>query len=307
MPLSPEFWSVELDVPVDLVPAAEDLLADTGIAVSSYEVVKPGVAMSPDWRVQVLFDAPPDEEAWRRRLQDVAAGLGIPASIRFTHLPAQDWVRHTNKLNAPVHAGRFFLYGAHDAGQVPPGRLGILLDAGLAFGTGRAPSTYGCLQAIDDLCRVRVRKGQLGSMLDMGTGSGVLAMAAAKAGARAVLAADIDPVATDVTRDNVKLNGLSHRIAAITASRPDDPRLTAAGPYDLVVANILAGPLCQMATALARLLASNGHLVLSGLLAKEERLIVARYRAAGLHFGGLTLARRIPREGWHTLIFQRRG
>ncbi len=298
MPLSPEFWSVELDVPVDLVPAAEDLLADTGIAVSSYEVVKPGVAMSPDWRVQVLFDAPPDEKAWRQRLQHVAAALDIPATIRFTHLPAQDWVRHTNKLNAPVHAGRFFLYGAHDAGQVPPGRLGILLEAGLAFGTGRAPSTYGCLQAIDDLCRVRVPR----SMLDMGTGSGVLAMAAAKAGARAVLAADIDPVATDVTRDNVKLNGLSHRIAAVTASRPDDPRLTTAGPYDLVVANILAGPLCDMATGLARLVTSNGHLVLSGLLAKEERLIVARYRATGL-----ALARRIPREGWHTLIFQRRG
>jgi ribosomal protein L11 methyltransferase len=298
MPLSPEFWSVELDVPVDLVPAAEDLLAEAGVAVSSYEVTKPGVAMSPDWRVQVLFDAPPDEKDWRKRLKEVAAGLDIPAVIRFAHLPAKDWVRHTNKLNAPFTAGRFFLYGAHDAGQVPPGAFGILLDAGLAFGTGRAPSTYGCLQAIDDLCRVRPPQ----TMLDMGTGSGVLAMAAAKAGARAVLAADIDPVATDVTRDNVKLNGLSQRIAAITASRPDDPRLTAAGPYELVVANILAGPLCHMATGLARLVAGGGHLVLSGLLAKEERLIVARYRVTGL-----TLARRIPREGWHTLVFRRRA
>lgn len=303
MPLSPEFWSVELDVPVDLVPAAEDLLAEAGIAVSSYEVVRPGMAMSPDWRVQVLFDAPPDEKDWRARLKAVAAGLDIPAVIRFAHLPAKDWVRHTNTLNAPITAGRFFLYGAHDAGQVPPGAQGILLDAGLAFGTGRAPSTYGCLQAIDDLCRVAAPR----TMLDMGTGSGVLAMAAAKAGARAVLAADIDPVATEVTRNNVKLNGLSQRIAAITASRPDDPRLLAAGPYDLVVANILAGPLCAMATGLARLVAANGHLVLSGLLAKEERLIVARYRAAGMHFGGLALARRIPREGWHTLVFGRRA
>ena len=298
MPLSPEFWSVELDVPVDLVPAAEDLLAEAGIAVSSYEVVKPGIAMSPDWRVQVLFDAPPDEKEWRKRLKDVAAGLDIPAVIRFAHLPAKDWVRHTNKLNAPFTAGRFFFYGAHDAGQVPPGALGILLDAGLAFGTGRAPSTYGCLQAIDDLCRVRMPR----TMLDMGTGSGVLAMAAAKAGARAVLAADIDPVATDVTRNNVKLNGLTQRIAAITASKPDDPRLLAAGPYELVVANILAGPLCHMATGLARLVAGGGHLVLSGLLAKEDRLIVARYRATGL-----ALARRIPREGWHTLVFCRRA
>jgi ribosomal protein L11 methyltransferase len=303
MPLSPEFWSVELDVPVDLVAAAEEMLGEAGIAVSSYEVPQPGVAMSPHWRVQVLFDAPPDEHEWRARLKEVAAGLAIPAAIRFVHLPPKDWVSHTNRLNAPIRAGRFFLYGAHDAGQVPPGALGILLDAGLAFGTGRAPSTYGCLQAIDDLCRLRAPR----RMLDMGTGSGVLAMAAARAGARTVLAADIDPVAVSVTRNNVKLNGLAQRIVALTASRPDDPRLLRAGPYDLVVANILAEPLCHMATGLSRLVAAGGHLVLSGLLAREERLIVARYCAAGLQAGGLSLARRIPREGWHTLVFHRRG
>lgn len=298
MPLSPEFWSVELDVPVDLVAAAEEMLGDAGVAVTSYEVLQPGVAVSPDWRVQVLFDAPPDQKDWRARLKAIAAGLDIPAVISFGHLPANDWVRHTNKLNAPIRAGRFFLYGAHDAGSIPPGSLGILLDAGLAFGTGRAPSTFGCMLAIDDLCRVKPPR----RMLDMGTGSGVLAMAAAKAGAKTIIAADIDPVAVDVTRDNVKLNGLSGRIAALTASRPDDPRLTAAGPYDLVVANILAEPLCRMATGLRTLVATGGHLVLSGLLAKEDRLIVARYRATGL-----SLARRIPREGWHTLVFHRRA
>lgn len=302
MPLSPEFWSVELDVPVDLVAAAEDMLGDEALAVTSYEVLKPGMAISPDWRVQVLFDAPPDQKLWRKRLGEIADALGIPAAIRFDHLPAQDWVRHTNKLNAPIRAGRFFLYGAHDADAVPPGSLSLLLDAGLAFGTGRAPSTYGCLLAIDDLCRIHAPR----RMLDMGTGSGVLAMAAAKAGARQVLAADIDPVAVAVTQDNIRLNGLAGRITALTASRPDDPRLKASGPYDLVVANILAEPLCRMATGLSHLVAAGGHLVLSGLLAREERLIVARYRAAGLHFGGLSLARRIPREGWHTLVFERR-
>ena len=138
-------------------------------------------------------------------------------------------------------------------------------------------------------------------MLDMGTGSGVLAMAAAKAGACHVLAADIDPVAVAVTQENVRLNGLRDRITALAASRPDDPRLTMPGPYDLVVANILAEPLCRMAQGLAALVATGGHLVLSGLLAREERMIVARYRAAGLQ-----LKRRIPREGWHTLVFQRR-
>lgn len=298
MPLSPEFWMAELDVPSDLVAAAEEMIGDEGVAVTSHEVSRPGVAVSPDWRVQVLFDAPPDEALWRERLTAVADGLGLSeAVIRFGHLPAQDWVRHTNKLNAPIRAGRFFLHGAHDADARPPGSLSLLLDAGLAFGTGRAPSTYGCLQAIDDLCRVRPPR----TMLDMGTGSGVLAMAAARAGVRQVLAADIDPVAVDVTRENVRLNGLRGRVAALVASRPDDPLLAASKPYDLVVANILAEPLCRMARGLAAMVAPGGHLILSGLLAREERMIVARYRVTGLQ-----LKRRIPREGWHTLVFQRR-
>lgn len=299
MPLSPEFWSVELDVPVDLVVAAEEMIGDEGLAVTSYEVPQPGLAISPHWRVQVLFDAPPDQTEWRARLSDIAAGLGISEPVvAFSHIPALDWVRHTNRLNAPIRAGRFFLHGAHDADVAPPGSLNLLLDAGLAFGTGRAPSTYGCLLAIDHLCRIRPPR----RMLDMGTGSGVLAMAGAKAGARRVLAADIDPVAVAVTQQNLALNGLARRVAAMTASRPDDPRLIVAGPYDLVVANILAEPLCRMANDLARLIAGHGHLILSGLLAREEPLLVARYRTAGLH-----LNRRIACEGWHTLVLARRG
>lgn len=296
MPLSPEFWSVELDIPVDMVAAAEEMLGDEGVAVTSYEVPQPGVAISPQWRIQVLFDAPPDENEWRGRMSEIADGLGIGSPVvTFSHVPAQDWVRHTNRLNAPIQAGRFFMHGAHDAGAAPPGSLSLLLDAGLAFGTGRAPSTYGCLLAIDQISRIRPPR----RMLDMGTGSGVLAMAAAKAGARQVLAADIDPVAVGVTRENVRLNGLAGRVTALVASRPDDPRLN--GSYDLVVANILAEPLCRMATGLARLVGQGGHLVLSGLLAREERLIVARYRATGLR-----LQRRIAREGWHTLVMERR-
>ncbi|HEX6956958.1 MAG TPA: 50S ribosomal protein L11 methyltransferase [Ferrovibrio sp.] len=299
MPISPEFWSAELDLPSDLVAAAEELLGEYGVALTSYEVLQPGMAISPLWRVQVLFDAPPDEAEWRQRLTDIAAGLGVADPvITFSHIPARDWVRHTNKLNAPIRAGRFFLYGAHDAGAVPPGTLALQLDAGLAFGTGRAPSTYGCLLAIDTLCRMRAPR----RVLDMGTGSGILAMAAAKAGARQVVAADIDPIAVAVTRQNLRLNGLSRQIAAFVAQRPDDPRLAADGGYDLVVANILAEPLCRMATSLARQVARSGHLVLSGLLAREEAAVAARYRASGLR-----LTRRIAREGWHTLVFARRA
>ncbi len=293
------FWFVEIELPFPALAPFEDLLgldAEAGVALSSYEVAPMPDPDTAFWRLQLLFDAPPDDAAWRQRLAEIAASMGLAEAPIFAgKLPDQDWVRHTNKLNAPVHAGRFFLYGAHDAGSAPPGCLSLLLDAGLAFGTGRAPSTFGCLEAIDRLCRRQPPQ----TVLDLGTGSGVLAMAAARATSRArIWAADIDPVAVDVARENARLNGLSRRIHCLVASHPLDARLP--GPFDLVVANILAGPLCAMAHGLAAQVAPGGHLVLSGLLAKEERKVAAYYRGQGLAFTA-----RLPREGWHTLIFRR--
>ncbi len=295
----PSFWFVEIELPFPALAPFEDLLgveAEDGVALSSYEVAPMPDPDMAQWRLQVLFDTPPDEAAWRQRLAAIAAGMNLPAApIYAGKLPDQDWVRHTNRLNAPVRAGRFFLYGAHDAGSAPPGCLSLLLDAGLAFGTGRAPSTFGCLEAIDRICRRQPPR----HVLDLGTGSGVLAMAAARATSRArIWAADIDPVAVQVARDNTRLNGLGARIHCLVASNPLDKRLP--GPFDLVVANILAGPLCAMAHGLAAQVAPGGHLVLSGLLAKEERRVAAHYRAQGLSFSA-----RLPREGWHTLIFKR--
>lgn len=292
----PAFWFVEIELPFAALAPFEELLGETeAVAVSSYEVAPlPDPDLAP-WRFQVLFDAPPDEAAWRQRLSAVAAAMGhAEAPVYAGKLPDQDWVRHTNKLNAPVQAGRFFLYGAHDAGKAPPGSHSLLLDAGLAFGTGRAPSTFGCLQAIDHIAR----RKRLNCVLDLGTGSGVLAMAAAKAGARQIWAADIDPVAVQVAADNVALNGLRGRVHCLVAHKPHDPKLP--GPFDLVVANILAGPLCAMAAGLALQVASGGYLILSGLLAREERRVKAHYIAQGLSFTA-----RLPREGWHTLVFRR--
>lgn len=288
----PAFWSIEIELPFAALTPFEELLGeDAGVAVSSYEV-RGGAA----WRLQVLFDAPPDEKAWRRRLTAIARGLDLArAPISAARLPDQDWVRHTNRLNAPIQAGRFLLYGRHDMAHLPPAALKLCVDAGLAFGTGRAPSTFGCLLAIDSLCRRHLPR----RALDLGTGSGVLAMAAARARVRHVIAADIDPVAVAVARSNVALNGLAARVRCLAASRPGDPRLR--GCYDLAVANILAEPLCRMARDLSRRVAPGGHLVLSGILAREERLVLAHYRSQGLH-----LVRRIAREGWHTLVLARR-
>ncbi|WP_374630956.1 50S ribosomal protein L11 methyltransferase [Ferrovibrio sp.] len=297
-----EFWFVEIEMGFPQLEPFEELLGETedSVAVSSYEVAPMPNPDDAHWRLQILFDAPPDMKAWKQRLAGIAKSMGLKdAPISGGHLPDQDWVRHTNIVNAPIHAGRFYLYGAHDAGSTPPGAKPLLLDAGLAFGTGRAPSTYGCLQAIDLLARHKA----LRTALDFGCGSGVLAMAAARcmpADAR-LLAADIDPVAVEVAKNNARLNGLSARIQCLIANRPDAPLLRKAGPFDLVLANILAGPLRRMARDLSRRVAPGGYLVLSGLLAHEDAAVFAAYRSQGL-----LLEKRIAREGWHTLVLQRR-
>ena len=300
-----EFWFVEIEMDFPQLAPFEDLLgeADGSVAVSSYEVAPMPNPDDARWRLQILFDAPPDMAAWKKRLGGIAKSMDMQnAPIQGGHLPDQDWVRHTNIVNAPIQAGRFYLYGAHDAGSTPPGARPLLLDAGLAFGTGRAPSTYGCLLAIDRLAKRKTFR----KTLDFGCGSGVLAMAAARcmAADAVLLAADIDPVAVEVAKNNARLNGLNSagaaRIRCLVANRPGAPLLRKAGPYDLVLANILAGPLRGMARDLSRRVAPGGFLVLSGLLAHEDAAVFAAYRSQGLR-----LEQRIAREGWHTLVLTR--
>lgn len=301
-----EFWFVEIEMDFPQLAPFEDLLGETdgSVAVSSYEVAPMPNPDDARWRLQILFDAPPDMKAWKKRLTAIANSLDmVDAPVSGGHLPDQDWVRHTNIVNAPIRAGRFYLYGAHDAGSAPPGAKPLLLDAGLAFGTGRAPSTYGCLLAIDRLAKQTAFR----RVLDFGCGSGVLAMAAARCmpADAVLLAADIDPVAVAVARNNAQLNGLNNagaaRIRCLVANRPGAPLVRQAGPYDLVLANILAGPLRRMARDLSRRVAPGGYLVLSGLLAHEDAAVFAAYRSQGLR-----LHSRIAREGWHTLVLNRR-
>jgi len=298
MTKSPAAWTVELVVPHAALAVFEDRLGELSLALSSFEK---GAARDPlqpavEWVVQVLFDATPDMAALRRAVVEAAgaADIATPA-LTLGELPATDWVSHTNTLLRPLRAGRFFLYGQHDADKRPPGRYAIRMEAGQAFGTGRAPSTYGCLLAIERLGKAR----RLGRVLDLGTGSGVLALAAAQAGARAVLATDIDPVAVRVARRNAEINGLRARVKTETATGLHHKAIAMAAPYDAIVANILSGPLKRLAQGIGRHLAPGGTVILSGLLDYEERGVRAAYASAGLAFAG-----RIAIEGWHTLVFR---
>jgi ribosomal protein L11 methyltransferase len=216
--------------------------------------------------------------------------------VRVILLPDADWIKLSQEGLPPVRAGRFFVYGAHDAGKVPPGVIPLRIEAGMAFGTGHHETTALCLSVLSDLAKRR----RFANVLDLGCGTGLLAIGAAKLWRRRVLASDIDPVAVEITRENAVANGEAPLVRAVVADGLTHPAIADAAPFDLIVANILAGPLTRLAPAIARALAPGGMLVLSGLLQWQENFVVSYYRPLGL------ILRRTRRDGaWSALVLER--
>jgi ribosomal protein L11 methyltransferase len=239
--------------------------------------------------VEALYATMPDGDLLSR-----LAGRDVHVAL----LPDTDWIKLSQEGLPPVRAGRFFIYGAHDEGEVPRGAIPIRIEAGLAFGTGHHETTALCLAALSDLAKRR----RFANVLDLGCGTGLLAIGAAKLWRRPAIASDIDPVAIDVTRANARANGEGTLVQAVVADGLADPALAARAPYDLILANILAEPLTRLAPEIARSLARGGMLVLSGLLRWQENLVLSFYRAQRL-----TL-RRIRRDGsWSALVLERAG
>ena len=248
------------------------------------------------WEVAVHVQGAPDE-ARLRDLVALAAGNDAAQALRFEQVSDTDWVRQSLEGLKPVRAGRFLVHGSHDRDRVHANDIGIEIEAALAFGTGHHGTTRGCLLALDDLARRR----RFARVLDIGTGSGVLAIAAAKRLRTRVIASDIDRVAVNAARNNARLNGAPH-IAFIHAPGASARAITVAGPFDLIFANILLGPLTRLAVPIRKLAAANARVVLSGLLPSHANAALAHYAAQGFH-----LERRIPLDGWMTLVLRRGG
>jgi ribosomal protein L11 methyltransferase len=249
------------------------------------------------WDITVHFAEEPDQ-ASIRDLVGLAAGEDAARDIAFDTVEAKDWVRATLEELVPVRAGRFIVHGHHDREKVPPNKLGIEIEAALAFGTGHHGTTRGCLLLLDDVLKAH----RPARVLDLGTGTGVLAIAAAKAQHRFVLASDIDPLSVRVARENARLNGAGNRVQTIQATGFSAPQFAGHAPFDLVLANILANPLRQMATSMARHLAPAALVILSGLLPHQAQSVIAAYRARGL-----VLKRHLQIEGWSSLLMRLAG
>jgi ribosomal protein L11 methyltransferase len=249
------------------------------------------------WDVIMHFADAPDQ-ASIRDLVGIAAGDEVAGNVIFDTVEAKDWVKASLEDLVPVPAGRFMVHGAHDRPRVPPNKLGIEIEAAMVFGTGHHGTTRGCLLLLDHvLKRYYPRR-----VLDLGTGTGVLAIAAAKALHGAVLASDIDPASVRVARENARLNQTGDLVQIITATGFSAPQFASAGPFDLMLANILANPLRQLATPMARHLAPGALVILSGLLTPQAAGVTAAYRARGL-----VPVRHVRIEGWSSLLLRKTG
>ena len=249
------------------------------------------------WDITVHFEEVPDQ-AQVRELVGLAAGDEVARNVTFDTVEAKDWVKATLEELVPVRAGRFIVHGLHDRAKVPPNKLGIEIEAALAFGTGHHGTTRGCLLLLDHVLKAHLPR----RVLDLGTGTGVLGIAAARALRIKVLASDIDPLSVQVGRDNARLNGTGNWVETIRATGLSAPQFAQRGPFDLVLANILANPLRQMATPMARHLARSARVILSGLLPHQAQGVIAAYRARGL-----VLERHIEIEGWSSLLMRKVG
>jgi ribosomal protein L11 methyltransferase len=247
------------------------------------------------WDIAMHFAQAPDE-AVIRELIALAAGNDPAQAVRFDTVEPKDWVKATLDDLVPVHAGRFIVHGQHDRAKVAPNKLGIEIEAALAFGTGHHGTTRGCLLLLGEVLKAfRPRR-----VLDLGTGTGVLAIAAAKVLHDPVLASDIDALSVKVAADNARLNAVGQFVEVTWGSGFSAPRLRQRRPFDLVLANILANPLRQMATPMSGHLAGGARVILSGLLSAQAPSVIAAYRARGL-----VLERHIRIDGWSSLLLHK--
>jgi ribosomal protein L11 methyltransferase len=290
---SPQYWKVTVPLSTTLIKAAEESFDDIAMSVAGFEVDE----AKGQWEFELLFTAKPDIEEINRRLMVLAKLHNVPLpQAKVEKLEPTDWLAKVAKDFPPLSIGRFYIYGSHVENPPPAGSIPIKIDAGAAFGSGEHGTTHCCLEALDWLARAR----NFRNILDMGCGSGILGIAAAKLWKAPVLAADIDPIAVRVTEDNVRINREQAFVTCAVSDGYASDTIRRKAPFDIIVSNILARPLVEFAPALAKNLVANGVAVLSGLLTSQETQVLSAHLTQGLK-----LRRRFVYNEWCTLVLER--
>lgn len=289
-PVEAPLWEIVIEV-VDkaAVPHLEAILEGYVSGVASFEQ-----ADGTSWKVTGYAETAPDEAAIEAGAGRATVEAGIaPAHVHIALMPPTDWVAEVEKSLKPIHVGPYYVYGSHITGPPPPGAVPLKIDAGLAFGTGSHETTSGCLLALEALYP---ETGPV-NPLDVGTGSGILAIALAKRYGGAVLGSDIDPIAVRVAAENADINGVAGLVRFLDCPGLDAPEIAGGAPYDLIIANIVANPLIALAPDIAGALAPGGKVILSGLLSEQVDDVSAAYRTEGL-----VVQDTVPLNNWRTLV-----
>ena len=244
------------------------------------------------WEVGAYFSEKPDDISLA-----LLAAVFQAEEFKISELPQIDWVSKVQRSLKPVVAGRFFVYGSHDSDKVPPDCEPLLIEASMAFGTGHHGTTKGCLLALEQLITDGFKAK---NVIDVGCGTAVLAMAAARIFSANVIASDIDSVAHSVAKMNILANGLDRNIQCFEASGFAHEQIKTKNPFDLIFANILLAPLLAIATDISKYSLSGGHVVLSGILSEQAELVVNKYTGVGF-----SLSNKIEIGEWVTIIFRK--
>lgn len=292
-------WQVAFHLASNPPPALLEALEEMALSASIFasEVDEQDDAVR--WRVDLLFRDQPEAEDLATRLGEILSphGLALDGPLEIHWLPHQDWLAAVRMARPPLQVGRFYVHGSDDAVPARQRLVPLLIEAGLAFGSGEHQTTSACLEALDQLLRRRPFR----RVLDMGCGSAILAIAATRADRHArALAVDNDPLAVAVARDNALRNHVAARVRCVVSDGYADAAIRRAGPFDLILANILADPLIAMAGDLRRHLAPGGVAVLSGLLERQANAVLAAHRSLGLR----EIAR-VERQPWVALVLRR--
>ena len=284
----------QMSLIADLMSDALDPPAE---AVSLRKAIEDGAPHESDFLTEAYFADPPEMASIRALIDHVIEGAPDWAIAVHEELPDDDWVRFALGSLGPVTAGRFILHGAHDRAQIPRDdiHIPIEIEANQAFGTGHHPTTAGCLMLLDRFAGFAPQ-----NILDLGCGSAVLAIAAAKLWGKPVLASDIDPKSVEIARENAANNGVAAMIEVIESEGFDNADLRAHAPFDFIFANILAGPLVELAPEMAQFTHRNGRIMLAGLMADQEARIEKAYTSAGFR-----RINRLDHPTWPILLYVR--